>query len=117
MTDNFIIPVFEKVLTPKETAIRLRVSESFLAKKRVTGGGPKFTKVGRVVRYPESAINEYLSARLRTSTSDWGPDAPGDKPRNVGTQGRSTTTQTDRSKRPAPNDPQRNPRMIVQRYT
>ena len=100
MTVNLAIPVFEKVHTPKETAALLKVSESFLAKKRVTGGGPKFTKMGRVVRYPESAIKEYLSARLRTSTSDLGPDAPGDKPRNVGTQGRSTTTQTDHSKRP-----------------
>jgi excisionase family DNA binding protein len=72
MTDKFTLPAFEKVLTPKETADRLKVSESFLAKKRVTGGGPKFIKVGRVVRYPETAINEYLSAQLRTSTSDAG---------------------------------------------
>jgi hypothetical protein len=73
MTVNFAIPSFEKVQTTRETAIRLKVSESFLAKKRVTGGGPKFFKVGRVVRYPETAINEYLSAQLRTSTSDVGP--------------------------------------------
>jgi predicted DNA-binding transcriptional regulator AlpA len=81
MTDNFTNPAFERVHTPKETADRLKVSESFLAKKRVTGGGPKFTKVGRAVRYPESAINEYLSAQLRSSTSDLGPDVPGDAPR------------------------------------
>jgi hypothetical protein len=73
MVEKFTIPEFEQVYTPKETAIRLKVSESFLAKKRVTGGGPKFTKVGRVVRYPESAINEYLAAQLRSSTSDAGP--------------------------------------------
>lgn len=85
MTDKFTLPAFEKVLTPKETAVRLKVSESFLAKKRVTGGGPKFIKVGRVVRYPETAINEYLSAQLRTSTSDAGPacSARGDERRNV----------------------------------
>jgi hypothetical protein len=73
MTDKFTIPAFEKVYTTKETAVRLKVSESFLAKKRVSGGGPKFIKVGRVVRYPETAINEYLSAQLRASTSDTGP--------------------------------------------
>ena len=72
MAEKFTIPAFEQVYTPKETAIRLKVSESFLAKKRVTGGGPKFTKVGRVVRYPESAISEYLAAQLRSSTSDAG---------------------------------------------
>jgi excisionase family DNA binding protein len=76
MTDNFTIPAFEVVHTPKEAAARLKVSESFLAKKRVTGGGPKFIKVGRVVRYPETALNEYLSTQLRSSTSDVGPDAP-----------------------------------------
>jgi hypothetical protein len=94
MADNFTIPAFEKVHTPKETAVRLKVSESFLAKKRVTGGGPKFIKVGRVVRYPESAINEYLSARLRTSTSDAGDacSAPADEPRKVGAQERPKST-------------------------
>jgi hypothetical protein len=73
MTVKFAIPAFEKVYTTKETAVRLKVSESFMAKKRVTGGGPKFIKVGRVVRYPETAINEYLLAQLRASTSDTGP--------------------------------------------
>jgi len=33
------IPPFEKVYTTKETAVRLKVSESFLNKKRVSGGG------------------------------------------------------------------------------
>jgi hypothetical protein len=81
MTAKFTIPEFEKVHTPKETAVRLKVSESFLAKKRVTGGGPKFIKVGRLVRYPETAINEYLSAQLRNSTSDPG-QAAGDAENN-----------------------------------
>jgi excisionase family DNA binding protein len=99
MADNFTIPAFEEVHTPKEAAARLKVSESFLAKKRVNGGGPKYTKVGRVVRYPESALHEYLSAQLRTSTSDLGPDAAGDEPGNVGAQERPTSTQRDHSKR------------------
>jgi excisionase family DNA binding protein len=72
MTVKFSIPPFENVYTTKETAVRLKVSESFLAKKRVSGGGPKFTKIGRTVRYPEVAINEYLAAQLRSSTSDPG---------------------------------------------
>jgi len=72
MTVKFAIPAFEKVYTPKETAACLKVSESFLAKKRVSGGGPKFIKMGRVVRYPDSAINEYAASRVRSSTSDTG---------------------------------------------
>ena len=72
MTIKSSIPPFENVYTTKETAVRLKVSQSFLAKKRVSGGGPKFIKLGRVVRYPESAILEYLAAQVRTSTSDLG---------------------------------------------
>lgn len=75
MTDKFTIPAFEKIHTTKETAGRLKVSESFLAKKRVSGGGPRYIKMGRVVRYTETAISEYLSTRLRASTSDAGPTA------------------------------------------
>ena len=56
MTVKSSIPPFENVYTTKETAVRLKVSESFLAKKRVSGGGPKFIKLGRVVRYPEAAM-------------------------------------------------------------
>jgi hypothetical protein len=95
VTDTFTFPAFEKVHTPKETAVRLKVSESFLAKKRVTGGGPKFIKVGRVVRYPETAINEYLSAQLRTSTSDTGLGSRtrAGEQRNVRADDRSTSSQ------------------------
>jgi hypothetical protein len=92
MNVKFTIPEFEKVHTTKETAVRLKVSESFLAKKRVSGGGPKFIKVGRVVRYPETAINEYLSAQLRTSTSDAGPASGtrGEEAQNIQAEDRRT---------------------------
>jgi excisionase family DNA binding protein len=70
MSGGFRFSPGERLYTPKETADRLKVSESFLAKKRLSGGGPKFIKVGRCVRYPETAINEYLRAQLRSSTSE-----------------------------------------------
>ncbi len=73
MTKKLTINPSEELLTTKETAVRLKVSESFLAKKRVSGGGPKFVKLGRVVRYSEMAINEYLASQVRDSTSDTGP--------------------------------------------
>jgi excisionase family DNA binding protein len=86
MMVKYSMPAFEKVYTTKETAVRLKVSESFLNKKRVSGGGPKFIKVGRAVRYPESAIDEYMAGQLRTSTSDSGPacNRSGNEPRNIG---------------------------------
>jgi predicted DNA-binding transcriptional regulator AlpA len=41
-----------------------------LAKSRLTGTGPRFVKVGRAVRYAESAVREFIKARGRSSTSE-----------------------------------------------
>ena len=60
----------ETLLRSSETAKLLGVSESWLAKSRGTGEGPRFVKVGRSVRYPESSVREYIKSRMRTSTSD-----------------------------------------------
>lgn len=48
------------LLTPEEVAQRLRVSVLTLANWRSAGRGPAFVKVGRTVRYEESAIEAYL---------------------------------------------------------
>lgn len=60
----------DELLMPPEAAKRLKVSESFLAKKRVTGDGPRFLKIGRAVRYPLSGLLDYQKARTRHSTSE-----------------------------------------------
>lgn len=57
------------LLTPHETAGRLRVSESTLAKWRMTGDGPEFTKMGAKVRYPAPAVERFIANRTRRSTS------------------------------------------------
>jgi hypothetical protein len=44
------------VLTPKEAAVRLKVSLSWLAKARMRGDGPPFIRVGRSIRYAEAAL-------------------------------------------------------------
>ena len=59
----------DPLLPPKEVAKRLCVSDSWLAKSRLTGTGPPFVKVGRGVRYLESAVREFIKAHTRTSTS------------------------------------------------
>ena len=46
-----------------------------LETKRVRGGGPVFTKLGKSVRYTRRACFEYLAARQRKSTSDPGQAA------------------------------------------
>lgn len=57
------------LMTPHETAGRLRVSESTLAKWRMTGDGPEFTKMGAKVRYPVPAVESFITKRTRRSTS------------------------------------------------
>jgi predicted DNA-binding transcriptional regulator AlpA len=58
------------VLTPKETAALLKVSASWLAKARMDGDGPPFSKYGRSVRYSEAALLQWMKSRQRLSTSE-----------------------------------------------
>jgi predicted DNA-binding transcriptional regulator AlpA len=62
--------VLDPLLTPQSTALILGVSTSCLAKKRMTGDGPRFVKIGRSVRYPEGALRDYIKSRMRGSTSE-----------------------------------------------
>jgi hypothetical protein len=47
-----------------------------LAKSRVTGHGPPFLKVGRLVYYDLEELDAWLLACRRRSTSDPGPEVP-----------------------------------------
>ena len=60
----------DPLLRPADVAKLLRVSDSWLAKSRLSGTGPRFVKVGRAVRYAESAVREFIKARGRSSTSE-----------------------------------------------
>jgi predicted DNA-binding transcriptional regulator AlpA len=61
----------ERLLTPKEAANFLRLSESWLAKARMRGDGPPYIAVApRAIRYRESALLDWLKSRSRVSTSD-----------------------------------------------
>ena len=44
------------LLTSKEAADELKVSESFLANARMRGTGPAFIQLGRAIRYSRSAL-------------------------------------------------------------
>lgn len=59
----------DPLLTPKEAAQELKVSESFLAKSRMRGTGPAFIQLGRAVRYSRSGLQAYKLSRTRTATS------------------------------------------------
>ena len=60
---------FGRLLTPKETAQFLRVSESWLAKARMRGDGPPYVKLGRSIRYSETTLLLWMRAHQRLSTS------------------------------------------------
>ena len=59
----------QQLLTPKEAAHFLHVSESWLAKARMRGDGPAYVQVGRAIRYTEVALLQRMKSCTRTSTS------------------------------------------------
>ena len=58
------------VLTPKEAARSLKLSDSWLAKARMRGDGPPYIQIGRSVRYAEAALVQWMKSRQRLSTSE-----------------------------------------------
>lgn len=48
----------------------LGLSRSTLEKARLYGGGPKFYKYSRLVRYRREDLDEWLSERLVSTTSE-----------------------------------------------
>ena len=63
------------LLTEQEAATLLRVTVKAVQGWRYRGGGPRFVKVGRCVRYRLEDLQAFVLAALRTSTSDSGPQA------------------------------------------
>ncbi|MGF7163477.1 putative DNA-binding transcriptional regulator AlpA [Rhodoligotrophos appendicifer] len=57
------------LLKSDKVASWLGVSESFLAQARVSGRGPKFLKVGRLVFYRPQDVRTWLEGQTRASTS------------------------------------------------
>ena len=64
------VPVMPIVLTAKDAAQILKVSVSWLAKARMRGDGPVYSKVGRGIRYTELALQQWMKSRQRLSTSE-----------------------------------------------
>jgi predicted DNA-binding transcriptional regulator AlpA len=58
------------LLTAKEAATRLKVSDSWMAKARMRGDGPPYIRIGRSIRYAEAALILWTRSRQRLSTSE-----------------------------------------------
>lgn len=57
-------PECKRLLTPNEVAIQLGMAESTLTKWRSRGKGPKYVKMGRIIRYRQSDIDNYVLNRI-----------------------------------------------------
>lgn len=62
----------ENLMRPKEAARYLRVSVSTLARWRVAGDGPNFSKAGpRAIIYSRESLDLWLRQRTHSSTSSY----------------------------------------------
>jgi predicted DNA-binding transcriptional regulator AlpA len=59
-----------RILTQREAAALVRLSERTLERLRLTGGGPVYVKAGRRVLYREPDLAEWIASRVRASTSE-----------------------------------------------
>lgn len=60
----------QEYFKPKEAAEYLSSSASTLAKRRLYGGGPKFSRIGRAIRYAKSDLDQFMAANTIGSTSE-----------------------------------------------
>jgi hypothetical protein len=67
----FVAPNLARLnFRPPEAAEYLRVSVSWLNKKRVYGGGPRYYKLGRNVIYSLPDLEEFVASNARHDTSE-----------------------------------------------
>ena len=58
------------MFTTEEAADYLKVSRQLLELLRVKGGGPRYAKLGRAVRYRRAALDEWLEANEQNHTAE-----------------------------------------------
>ena len=58
------------LLTQRQTASVLKLSERTVERMRVSGLGPRFVRLGRSVRYRDIDVEAYIASRVVSSTSE-----------------------------------------------
>jgi excisionase family DNA binding protein len=61
-----------RLLTQRQAANLLCLSERTLERLRLQGGGPLYVKAGRAVRYRETDLEAWIAARVVSNTSQIG---------------------------------------------
>ena len=69
------IPGLDQLLTEIEAAQLRRQSVRTLQAERLRGGGCRFVKIGRSVRYRLRDVLEFIERNVRSSTSDGGDNS------------------------------------------
>ena len=62
-------------INTRGAAQHLACSASYLEKCRVSGGGPRFHKIGKAVRYKIEELDAFASAREHRSTAEYAKGA------------------------------------------
>jgi excisionase family DNA binding protein len=60
----------QPLLTQRQAAALLCLSERTLERFRTSGGGPRFVRCGRSIRYRLSDVEAWIASRVVGSTSD-----------------------------------------------
>jgi predicted DNA-binding transcriptional regulator AlpA len=60
------------LLTGRETAALLRLSERTLERHRTAGTGPRYIALGRAIRYRRRDVLDFVEQHVRRSTSEAG---------------------------------------------
>ncbi|MHB1285307.1 MAG: helix-turn-helix transcriptional regulator [Leptospirales bacterium] len=66
-----MVTLEKKYLNEREVSAIYGFGIPWLKKKRLTGGGPVFAKIGRNVRYSVESVEAFLKAGEVRSTSDY----------------------------------------------
>lgn len=67
------MPEQRMLLNAAAAGARLGVTPGTLAKWRIYGRGPRFAKIGGLVRYDARELDAWIDAQTRSSTADPGP--------------------------------------------
>jgi excisionase family DNA binding protein len=69
MVEDAEVETYPEYLTTSQAAAYLGLSESLLEKRRCTGGGPRYSKIGKAVRYLRDDLDAWMHATRRHSVS------------------------------------------------
>lgn len=61
---------FQRRLRTPAAAAHVGLSPSTLEKYRLTGGGPRYAKLGKICTYATDDLDAWVAERTRTSTSE-----------------------------------------------